>query len=292
MTTIERPGRKRLTIEVACTCRKSAARLEQHFGGHVRKLPRNWLTRLCQPEKNTPIRIGKRLVIINTEQTPPSPPHSRGEISLPGQASRSGKKAAIPATLVIPAGAAFGTGQHPTTAMSLRLLEQLTRPWTGGWKMVDLGTGSGIFALGAKLLGAGAVVAVDNDPVAISTAKGNARLNNIAGVRFQLADVLRWRVPGRVQVIVANLFSELLIPILPQLAAARWLILSGVLREQERHMSRALKRNGFGPVISRRRGKWIAVLTRSEKSVAGKRHDAAARVRLIDGSQGAANTSS
>ena len=88
---------------------------------------------------------------------------------------------------------AFGTGEHATTGMSLRLLEQLTRRWNPGWSLTDLGTGSGILALAAKCFGAGRVIGIDNDPAAISMAKSNARLNKIRGATFQLADVRKWK---------------------------------------------------------------------------------------------------
>src|SRR4029077_14721011 len=88
----------------------------------------------------------------------------------------------LPASLVIPAGVAFGTGEHATTAMSLRLLEQLTRGWRAGWSLVDLGTGSGILALAAKKLGAGEVVGIDIDAIAISTARSNSCVNKLRGV--------------------------------------------------------------------------------------------------------------
>src|SRR5207244_8027136 len=83
--------------------------------------------------------------------------------------------------LVIPASAAFGTGEHATTAMSLRLLERVTRKWKDGWSLGDLGTGSGILALAAKRFGAGRVVGIDIDPTAISMAESNARLNKVRG---------------------------------------------------------------------------------------------------------------
>ena len=173
--------------------------------------------------------------------------------------------------LVIPAGAAFGTGDHATTAMSLRFLEQLTRNWKPGWSMVDLGTGTGILASGAKCLGAMSALGIDVDPVAISTAKENARLNKIDKVQFHVADVRRWKFPrksllrrsgsgGRVDIVTANLFSELLIEILPKLKRSRWLILSGILRDQERALVRALKHYKIDVVEVRRRGKWVAVL--------------------------------
>ena len=148
-----------------------------------------------------------------------------------------------PACLVIPASLAFGTGEHATTAMSLRFLEQLTRRWNPGWSLVDLGTGSGILALAAKRLGAGRVIGIDNDPAAISMAKSNARLNKIRGATFQLGDVHRWNPAQRTDVITANLYSDLLIEILPKLRGGGWLILSGTLRSQQDELVGALQRN-------------------------------------------------
>src|SRR4029077_12109788 len=99
-------------------------------------------------------------------------------------------------------------------AMSLRLLQRLFRVWgvqasppalfgvspksfarkrsRGRVRpadlVVDLGTGSGILALAGKLLGAKQVIGIDNDPIAIWTAKQNARLNKIRGVQFLVSD--------------------------------------------------------------------------------------------------------
>jgi ribosomal protein L11 methylase PrmA len=96
--------------------------------------------------------------------------------------------------------------------------------------------------------------------MAISTAKENARRNNIDNVSFRLADVQRWKPSRAIDIITANLFSELLIEILPKLKRVRWLILSGILREQESDLMRALKRNKITLLEVRRRGKWVAVL--------------------------------
>ena len=126
--------------------------------------------------------------------------------------------------------------------------------------VVDLGTGSGILALAAACLGARRVIAIDIDPISISTAKENARRNKIDNVSFRLADVRRWRFPGKIDIVTANLFSELLVEIVPKLKRVRWLILSGILREQERDLVRALKRNKINVLEVRRRGKWVAVL--------------------------------
>ena len=149
--------------------------------------------------------------------------------------------------LVIPAGSAFGTGEHATTAMSLRLLEQCTRGWgaqaaslqssaacqrrlfkkgsagsrnqqAGSLRspepertLLDLGTGTGILALTAARFGAKRVIAIDDDPVAIATARENARRNKLDNIDFRIADVRRWPFPPRSEIITANLFSELLI---------------------------------------------------------------------------------
>jgi len=146
--------------------------------------------------------------------------------------------------------------------MSLRFLEQITRGLKPGWSLADLGTGSGILALAAKRFGAKRVVAIDVDPTAISTAKTNAEVNNIDTVAFQLGDLRRWIPAGRIDIVTANLFSELLIEILPKVKRADWLILSGVLRAQEKDFIRALRRNRIDIVEVRHRGKWIAVLAR------------------------------
>src|SRR4051812_27623287 len=241
---VETPGRKRLTTEIPCKRRSAARDVQRRFGGRIIALRPDWLTRFMQPPETKPLRIGTRLVVTNAERTQP-------RNKLPGPAATQ---------LVIPAGAAFGTGQHPTTAMSLRLLEQLTRKWKSGWSIADLGTGSGVLALAAKRFGAASVLALDLDPLAVSTAKENARLNGVADIRFELADVTKWRRRTGITLVTANLFSELLIAVLPKIRRVPWLIVSGVMRNQERDLMKALKQNGFAPRTIRRRGKWIAVL--------------------------------
>jgi len=248
---IERPGRKRLMLEISCRTRSGANSLRRRFGGSVTKLPADWLKRFARAQETGPLNIGKRLVVSNADGSLASrrPPSSGFGVAGQGRSH-----------IIIPAGAAFGTGQHATTAMSLRMLEELTREWSSGWSMADLGTGSGILAVSAKRLGARRVIAIDVDPVAISTAKGNARLNRTEGIRYQVSDVRKRRLPAGVSVVTANLFSDLLIEVMPKLRRIPWLILSGVMRDQEREVKVALKRNKIHVVKTRRRGKWIAVL--------------------------------
>lgn len=72
-------------------------------------------------------------------------------------------------------GMAFGTGQHPTTAMCLRAFEDLV---TAGASVLDIGCGSGILAIAAARLGATRVVAIDNDPQAIGASHVNIAAND------------------------------------------------------------------------------------------------------------------
>ena len=146
--------------------------------------------------------------------------------------------------------------------MSLRLLEELTRHWKRDWSLVDVGTGTGILALAAKYFGAGGVIGMDNDPAAISVAKSNAQLNKIRDVSFQLGDVHKWQPAQKSDVITANLYSDLLLEILPKLRGGRLLILSGILRNQEDELARALQQNHYDVISAKRRGKWVAILAR------------------------------
>lgn len=244
LVVISRPGRKRLQLEIACASRNVSRKLVEEFGGRIETWPRDWLKRFADPGKSKTLTIGKRLLISNTGR------------ALASRVSRHEGRFG----LFIPASAAFGTGQHVTTAMSLRFLEQLTRKWTNGWSLADLGTGSGILALAAKRFGAGRVTGIDIDPKVICVAKANARLNEIVNANFQLADVRRWKPSAAWDIIAANLYSELLIEILPKLKRSNWLILSGVLRAQEKEFLRALRRNKIEIAKAKRRGKWIAVL--------------------------------
>ena len=244
---VRRPERKRLELEIVCRSRNASSALLKEFGGRIEALPRNWLDRFSRGDSK-PIKIGNRLVVSNVGGT------------LVSRLSRHKDRSHI----IIPASLAFGTGEHATTAMSLRFLEQLTRRWNPGWSLADLGTGSGILALAAKCLGAGRVLGIDNDPAAISVAKSNARLNKIRGVSFQLGDVHRWNPAPETDVITANLYSDLLIEILPKLRGG-WLILSGILRSQQHESVHALQRNKLDVISMKHWGKWMAFLAHSRR---------------------------
>lgn len=246
---IERPGARRIRVEAFCATKAAARDLTESFGGSIDALSSGWQARYFSAARPKPIRVGARLLVASD---PSDVPNDTGPAR----------------TLIIPASAAFGTGEHATTAMSLRMLHRVTRRLAPDWRMLDAGTGSGILALAGRCFGAAEVIAVENDPLAISVAKENARVNGIRGVTFITADVNR-RLAGKFDVITANLFSELLISMLPKwrarLAVDGRLILSGVMRNQEPDLRLALRQNGFEALEIRRRGKWIAMLAAGQK---------------------------
>lgn len=241
---IYRAGFKRVLLEIACESRREAKQLRERNGGEIKQLQKDWLRTFARVQRRKPLRIGNRLVIFDDEKS-----------------RRSFAFASIP-YLVIPSGAAFGTGDHPTTAMTLRLLEETTRKMEEGWSLTDLGAGSGILSLAAQRLGARRIQAIDLDPSAISTAKENARLNGIRRVKFSVEDATRWKPASKVDVITANLFSQLLIGLLPRvrssLKAGGSFIFSGVMRNEELAFTTAIEKNKLRIEQIRRRGKWIA----------------------------------
>ena len=242
---IERPGATRVLLESFCETRPRAEKLKGALGGSIRPLPGNWSEQFFTAHRTRPLQIGRRLTVVSDV----------ADVS-------------AGARLIIPAGVAFGTGEHATTAMSLRILERVTRGRPNGWRMFDAGTGSGILALAGSRFGARKVLAIDNDAMALATARENARLNGIVGVTFVAGDVQK-KIRGTFDVITANLYSELLVAVLPAfhhaLVPDGSLILSGVLRQQKPALIRALRGSGFRAEI-RRRGKWIALLCILERS--------------------------
>jgi ribosomal protein L11 methyltransferase len=242
----ERPGKARALLEISCRTAKEGQQLVREFGGSVEKLRADWLRHFAKQARSKPLRIGSRLIIQSTADSRRTRPHSRAH------------------TIIIPAETAFGTGDHATTAMCLRLLERFTRERPAGWAMLDAGTGSGILAVAGSCLGAARVLAIDNDPLACTVARRNARANAVRNIEFRTGDVLNQKLTEKFNVITANLFSEILISALPiwsrHLARSGGLILSGILRSQEKSVVVTLRKNHFSVEEIRRRGKWVALL--------------------------------
>jgi ribosomal protein L11 methyltransferase len=160
---------------------------------------------------------------------------------------------------------AFGTGDHDTTATCLRFLADVSEDLAGRpWEMLDLGAGSGILALAARVLGARKVEASDFDPHAVRTAKENLKLNGLRGVVVKKSDVREWKPERTWDVVAANLFSGLLIEVAPKIVAAvapgGRLVFSGILRVQEAEVLAAFQKAGLRIDRTVRKGKWVSGL--------------------------------
>lgn len=162
-------------------------------------------------------------------------------------------------------GMAFGSGKHETTAMCLEFLEETIR---GGEEVVDVGTGSGILAIGAALLGAGHVLAVDIDPDAVRVARENVGQN---GMREKIdvvqGDLLKGQVGCAVyDVCVANIIADIICafaePLRSRIRPGGTFIASGIIREREDEVVRAVSAAGYGIQEIRRRGEWVAIKSR------------------------------
>ncbi|MDX1764997.1 MAG: 50S ribosomal protein L11 methyltransferase [bacterium] len=133
--------------------------------------------------------------------------------------------------LFLDPGLAFGTGSHPTTRLCLQWLEENIH---GGETVLDYGCGSGILAIGALKLGAGAAIGIDNDPQALETSRANARLNNV-----DLPCFLPETAPYvDADLLLANILANPLRDLAPTLAASSAfggrIVLSGILAGQEK----------------------------------------------------------
>ena len=163
-----------------------------------------------------PTRVSRRITVAPTWDLPPEPDEG--------------------VLIVLDPGVAFGTAGHASTRCALRLLDTAIRP---GAAIADVGTGSGILAIAAARLGAGRVLAVDNDPMACAAALDNVDVNRAGAVvdiqeRQVSPDWLAAHHP--LDGVAANIESGVLTALLPGFAAALapggWLLVSGLLAEE------------------------------------------------------------
>jgi len=177
-------------------------------------------------------------------------------------------------------GMAFGTGQHPTTQLVLELLEDLDAAGdVAGKDLVDLGTGSGVLAIGAALAGAKRVLAMDVDEVAVRAAAENASESGLTEVVEVRHATLGEAIHGVVYVpgidaaaefdgafanIVARVIGERAAALGRAVRSGGWLIASGIIAEREDEAVGPLMRAGFAVERRERRGDWVALVCRRQ----------------------------
>lgn len=162
--------------------------------------------------------------------------------------------------LVLDPGMAFGTGLHPTTQQCLEALSTMSLE---GKSALDVGTGSGILAIAAAKRGASPVVAVDTDVLAVDAARENAMRN---GVAIPVAEGTAADVPGRFDVVIANIVSPVLQSIAPHLAArlsgGGTLIVAGISAPAEAATREAFAQARLEVLDRTERDDWVALALR------------------------------
>jgi len=164
-------------------------------------------------------------------------------------------------TIIIDPGMVFGTGHHETTRTCLSLIEKASKK-SNKQRLLDIGTGTGILAIGAAKLGFKEVVAVDIDPLCVDATARNVAANNLINVEIKEGGISI--AAGTFDVIVANLLSEILTEIAPDLAVrlhpGGTAILSGMLIGQEDGVVKAMASSGLTFQEKVTDNKWVTLV--------------------------------
>lgn len=206
----------------------------------------NWMEAWKQHYR--PIKVGKRLLVLPVWAEVPDIDR-------------------IP--IRIDPGMAFGTGTHPTTQLSLLLLEKYLKL---GDDLLDIGCGTGILSIAGRLLGASAAYGVDVDRQAIEIARKTADDNQVQkDIRFEAGSVSEVRAGlfpiSQAPVVVANILSHILIHLLDEgmgtlVQPGGVLLLSGILEEKLPEMLSALERHQFEVGEQIMIEDWVGLATR------------------------------
>lgn len=156
---------------------------------------------------------------------------------------------------------AFGTGEHETTAMCVKLIEKYIKPSD---TVIDVGTGSGILGLAAAKLGAKSVIMTDIDPVAVEAANRNAKLNKVDGVCKATLTNLLDGIVGAGDIVVANITAEVLAFLVKDIRSyvkeGGVVILSGILNDRLEKVIKAYEKTGLKTKETLTDGEWSAVV--------------------------------
>jgi ribosomal protein L11 methyltransferase len=181
----------------------------------------------------------------------------------------AGAGAAPPDALRLADAEAFGTGLHPTTALCLDAIEDAIEDASQAaapGAVLDVGTGSGVLALAALLMGAPRAVGLDVDDEALRTAAVNARLNAMR-TRLHLVRGGPDAVLGTWPLVVANVLAAPLVEMAPAIVRRvghrGTLVLSGIPASVEQEVARAYSRLGMTRVRSTSRQGWVALVLRA-----------------------------
>jgi ribosomal protein L11 methyltransferase len=171
-------------------------------------------------------------------------------------------------------GQAFGTGLHPSTALTLHFLEWAVEQGHVApekIRLLDIGTGTGILAIAAAKLGLGYVEATDVDPIAVETAIDNARANGLTSLRVHGGDLST--VAGPFDLVLSNILlethQELAVDYARVVKPGGTIILSGLLGQQRNDVEVVMREAGFVLDATKSLQEWIAMAFRKPLSPLG-----------------------
>lgn len=163
-------------------------------------------------------------------------------------------------------GMAFGTGDHETTSMCAVLMDEVG---CEGKDVLDVGTGSGILAIAADLLGANEILGVDIDPIAVEVAIENGQINNCGdNVKFIEGDLTKG-IDFKADIVVANLMAEMVVMLTKavknHMKSGAVYISSGILNEKKDMVIEALNEEGLEVIKIMDKGDWSAIAARNNE---------------------------
>ena len=173
-------------------------------------------------------------------------------------------------------GISFGTGKHETTQLCIRQLEKYAKALDGkggGWKVLDVGCGSGILSIVALKLGAAGVTGIDIDENCIVSAQDNMQVNHLDPSLWHfycgnLTDdrAVQEQEAGGYEIVLANILADIIIPMAGALFSCLKpggvLITSGIIDFKEQDVAKALESAGFELLETNRQGEWVNLTAR------------------------------
>ena len=148
--------------------------------------------------------------------------------------------------ILLDPGVVFGNCLHPTTRTCLEALSMVAEQSPMG-RVLDLGTGTGILAIAAVLLGADAALAVDFNPLCVKTANGNIELNGLGDRVKAVRGMAEDFTEEKADLLIANIQHDVIRDFLKKHTPAKpqTLIISGQMRSQSRDLKAQLKNLGY-----------------------------------------------
>jgi ribosomal protein L11 methyltransferase len=167
--------------------------------------------------------------------------------------------------LEIDPGMAFGIGTHPTTTLCIGLMEKYV---SKGCLFLDIGTGSGILMIAAAKLGAGKLVGIDNDEMAVDIATANLKQNQIPSRHFQVsAGNLLDDLEGKFDLVVANILSGPILSLLDTIdqymTPKAVFICSGIYQDNQAAVAEKMQLKGLKLIETQFKDEWVAMVCRN-----------------------------